>query len=135
MRTPSTTLTHAKSANAMASRTASLLVKQPLSWANLAHGEAPDGGESVEQLQHRSEEAIKAIAASAAAGDSILVVSHGGTLGSLRPYFQCRLPGGLSNCSISAIKYRLADNTWEALSWGSTSHLEDVSSLGEVDRA
>ena len=50
--------------------------KQPQSWSALERGGAPDGGESVEQLQQRGEEAIRDIATAAAADESVLIVSH-----------------------------------------------------------
>jgi probable phosphoglycerate mutase len=109
-------------------------VKQPEAWEALSQGLKPEGGESVAELEQRSKGAIFDIVHSCNSGDAVVVVSHGGTLNSMKSIFFEGQPAGLKNCSISTVSYTPQSESWRVETWGDTEHLDAVDSLSEVDR-
>ena len=90
-------------------------------------------GESFRQFHERCIEALEDYA-ERHAGGRVLVVTHGGVLGSIFRYvahIPLEAPRGyvLLNCSVNVVD-KLGDS-WNLLHWGDVSHLNDLDSLDD----
>lgn len=92
----------------------------------------PDG-ESFRQFHDRCVEALEDYA-ERHAGERVLIITHGGVLGSIFRYvahIPLEAPRGyvLLNCSVNVVD-KLGDS-WNLLHWGDVSHLHDLESLDD----
>ncbi|XP_038721691.1 metal-independent phosphoserine phosphatase isoform X2 [Tripterygium wilfordii] len=89
--------------------------------------EIPGGGESFNQLQERSMDAIEKIA-SMHKGERVIVVSHGGVLRAIYLYItKAAVAGKLLNASVNVLHFSNGD--WDIKSWSDVSHLKGVGFL------
>lgn len=87
----------------------------------------PGGGESLQQLTKRAENALERIAG-AHKGEQIVVVSHGGFMNAAYNRAKGTLRGARSaNCSLGVLQVQ--GKSWLIESWNHTSHLKDVGCL------
>ncbi|KAL3700750.1 hypothetical protein R1sor_018772 [Riccia sorocarpa] len=88
----------------------------------------PGGGESLNQLNVRTKEALESIALNHL-GQRVIVVCHGGVLRSL--YFHakgCQASGKVRNTSINVFRIT-ASGDWSLRSWGDVNHLQGTDLL------
>lgn len=102
-------------------------------WAQREPDFAPDGGESLRQVQDRCVAAVQALAA-AHAGQTIALVAHGGVMDCLyraatQLDLQAKRSWPLGNASINRLLYNGVGLT--LIGWSDTRHLDEVAALDD----
>ncbi|GAB2282570.1 hypothetical protein Dimus_017110 [Dionaea muscipula] len=92
--------------------------------------EIPGGGESIDQLYQRCTSSLQRIGENHR-GERVIVVSHGGVIGSLfrRAAPKGRTRGKVLNTSVSIIQLSKED-IWSIKTWNDVSHLKQTGFLG-----